>query len=84
MAYWRNKLVLRTQLRNLNLKSQFSIFHIFRDIRVHIYDFVKFVGGLWALNGRGKLFFGQSIGIGDNNTFLALRKKLTNLHAKSQ
>jgi len=33
---------LRTKLRNLNLKSQFSIFD--SDIRVHIYDFLKFVG----------------------------------------
>jgi len=31
------------------LKSQFSIFDSFRDMRVHIYDFLKFVGGLWAL-----------------------------------
>jgi len=46
---WRNKLALRIRLRNLNLKSQFSIFDSFRDIHVHIYDFLKFVGGLWAL-----------------------------------
>jgi len=25
-------------------------FYSFRDIRVHTYDFFKFVGGLWALN----------------------------------
>jgi len=43
------KLALRIKLRNLNLKSQFSIFDSFRDIHVHIYDFLKFVGGLWAL-----------------------------------
>jgi len=40
-----NKLVLLTRLRNLNLKSQFSIFDSFRDIRVHVYDIMKFVGG---------------------------------------
>jgi len=44
VAYSRNKLALRTRLRNLNLKSQFSIFDSFRDIRVHTYDFLKFVG----------------------------------------
>jgi len=44
-AYTRHKLTLRPRLRNLNLKSQFSIFDIFRDIRVHIYDFFKFAGG---------------------------------------
>jgi len=43
VAYSRKKLALRTSLRNLNLKSQFSIFNRFRDIRVHMYDFVKFV-----------------------------------------
>jgi len=48
-AYSRYKLALRTRLRNLNLKSQFSIFYGFRGIRVNIYDFLKFVGGLWAL-----------------------------------
>jgi len=37
-----------TRLRNLNLKSEFSILDSFRDIRVHTYDFLKFVGGLWA------------------------------------
>jgi len=36
-------------LRNLNLRSHFSIFDSFRDIRVHINDFLKFVGGLWTL-----------------------------------
>jgi len=46
---WGNKLALRTLLRNLNLKSQFSIFDSFRDICVHSYDFLEFVGGLWAL-----------------------------------
>jgi len=49
VAYSRNKLALRTRLRNLNLRSHFSIFNIFRDIRVYIYDLLKFVGGLWAL-----------------------------------
>jgi len=28
----------------LNLKSKFSIFDSFRDIRVHTYDFLKFMG----------------------------------------
>jgi len=44
VAYSSNKLSLRTTLRNLNLKFQFSIFDILRDIRVHIYDFLKLVG----------------------------------------
>jgi len=48
VAYFRNKLALRTRLRNLNLRSHFSIFDSFRDIRVHTYDFFKFVGSLWA------------------------------------
>jgi len=39
VAYSRNKLALRTSLRNLNLKSHFSIFNSFRDISVHTYDF---------------------------------------------
>jgi len=76
VSYSRYKLALRTRLRNLNLmsqfyifrnlnqKSQFSIFDIFRDIRVHIYDFLKFVGSLWALKWAC-----QSIGIDENNTF---------------
>jgi len=38
------KLALRTRPRNLNLKSEFSIFDSFRDIRVHTYDILKFVG----------------------------------------
>jgi len=49
VAYSCNKLPLRIRLRNLNLKSQFSIFDSFRDIHVHTYDLLKFVGGLWAL-----------------------------------
>jgi len=44
VAYSRNQLALRTRLRNLNLKTQFSFFGIFRDISVHIFDFLKFVG----------------------------------------
>jgi len=44
------------------LKSQFSIFDCFRDIRVHIYGFLKFVG-------VENFFLGQSIGIEENNTF---------------
>jgi len=46
VAHSRNKLALRTRLRNQNLKSQFPIFHSFRDIRVHMNDLLKFVGGL--------------------------------------
>jgi len=60
MAYSCNKLSLRTMLRNVNLKSQFSIFGSFRHISVLIYDFLKFVVGL----------LGQSIGIDENNKFL--------------
>jgi len=45
VAYSRNKLALRKRLRSLNLRSQFFIFDSFRDIRVHTYDFLKFVGG---------------------------------------
>jgi len=48
-AYSSNKLALRTRLRNLILRSEFSIFDSFRDIHVHIYDFLKFVGGFRAL-----------------------------------
>jgi len=57
VAYSRNKLALSTRLRNLNLKSQFFIFYSFRDIRVHSNDFLKFVGGLWALKWAGQTFF---------------------------
>jgi len=57
VAYSRRKLTLRTRLRNpkhalvtrlrnLNLKSQFSIFDSFRGIRVQTYDF-KSDRGLW-------------------------------------
>jgi len=62
---------VNSYLRNLNLKYQFSIFDRFRDIRVHINDFLKFVGGLCSIydflkfvggygrySGRG-LFFGS-------------------------
>jgi len=62
-------LALRRRLRNLNLRSHFSIFDSFRYIRVHIYDFLKFVGGLWAFKWAWKTFLGQSIGIAENNTF---------------
>jgi len=60
VAYSRNKLALRTRLRNLNLKSQFFVFDSFRDIRVHIYDFLKFV----SVNvGVANFFLGQSLTI---------------------
>jgi len=39
VAFLRNKFALRARLRNLNLRSHFSIFDSFRDIRVQIYDF---------------------------------------------
>jgi len=57
VAYSRNKLALRTRLRNQNLKSQYSIFDTFRDMRVHIYDFLKFMDGLWALKWAWHTFF---------------------------
>jgi len=57
VAYSRNILALLTRLRNLNLKSQI---YNFRDIRVHIYDFLKFVG-------VENFFLSQSIGIDENN-----------------
>jgi len=57
VAYSRNKLALRKRLRNLNLKSLISIFDSFRDTRVHINDFFKFVGGLWALKWAWKTWF---------------------------
>jgi len=47
-------------------KSHFSIFDSFRDIRVHIYDFLKFVG---VKVGVENFLLGQSIGINENNTF---------------
>jgi len=57
VAYSRNKLELRTRLRNPNRKSQFSIFDSFRDIRVQMYDFLKFVGGLWVKVGVANFFW---------------------------
>jgi len=48
VVYSRNKLALRTRLRNLNLLSQLSVFHCFPDIHVHSEDFFKFVGGFLA------------------------------------
>jgi len=69
VAYSRNKLALRSRLRTLNLTSQFFIFDSFRDVRVHMYDFLKFVGGLWALKWAWQTFFlSQSKGIDENNT----------------
>jgi len=69
VAYSRNKLALGTRLRNLNPGAQFSIFDSFRYIHVHIYDFLKFVDGLWALKWAWQIFLGQSIGIDETNTF---------------
>jgi len=53
VAYSRNKLALRTRLRNLNLaykatnlnlRYHFCIFDSFPDVHVHIFDLMKFVG----------------------------------------
>jgi len=49
VAHPRNKRSLHTSLRNLDLTFKFSIFDSFRDIRVHTYDILRFVGGLLAL-----------------------------------
>jgi len=57
VAYSRNKLALRKRLRNRILKSQFSIFNSFGDIRVYIFDFLKLVGGLWTLKWAWKTLF---------------------------
>jgi len=51
VAYSRNKLALRSRLRNLSLRSQFW------DIHVQTYDFLKFVGDLWALRWAWQTFF---------------------------
>jgi len=66
VAYSRNKLALSARLRNLNLRSQFSILDSFRDIHVHIYDFLRFVG---VKVGVANVIMGQSIGTDENNTF---------------
>jgi len=65
VAYSRSKLALRTIIRNLNLKSQLSIFYSFRYISVYIYDFLKFVG---VKVGVANFFLGQSIGIDETNS----------------
>jgi len=66
----RNKLALSTRLRNLNLKSQLSIFDSFRDIRVHIYVFFKFVRWFVGVKvGVANFYLGQSKGMDENNTF---------------
>jgi len=64
VAYSREKFVLLTRLRNLNLRSKFSVFDSFRDIRVHIYDFLRFVG---VIVGVANFF--QSIGTDEKNIF---------------
>jgi len=47
VAYSRDKLALRTRLRNLNLKSQYSFLDS-SEISAFIFTiFLKFVGGLW-------------------------------------
>jgi len=65
VAYSRNKLALRARLRDLNLKSQFSILDSFRDISVNIYDLFKFVGVKVGV----AIFLCQSIGIDGNIKF---------------
>jgi len=40
-----------------------TVFDSFRDIHVHSYDTLKFVGGLWAW----QLFLVQSIGVDENS-----------------
>jgi len=70
VTYSRNKFAVRTYIHTkFKYESQFSIFDSFRDSRVHTNDFLKFMGGLWALEWAWHL---------------ALRKKLRNPHAKSQ
>jgi len=69
VAYSCNKLTLRTRLRNINLKSEFSFFDSFPDIRVHMNDFLKLMGGLWALKWASQTVWGQSIGIDEKSTF---------------
>jgi len=59
MAYSRNKLALRSRLRNLNLKSQFSVFLRFFE------DCGRFVG---VNVGLANFFLGQWKGIDENNT----------------
>jgi len=61
----RNKLVLRRRLRNLNLKSQFSIFDSFQ---IFAFIFAIF-WSLWALKWAWKIFFGSIVGIDEINTF---------------
>jgi len=51
VAYWRDKLALRTRVRNLNLKSQLSFYDSFRDVIFHICDLLS----LWSLNWAWKL-----------------------------
>jgi len=65
VAYSRNKLALRAAVRNQYLKSQFSIIDSFRDMGVHIYNFLKFVGGLWAW----QTFFWPIVGVEETNIF---------------
>jgi len=60
----RNKLGLHT--RNLNLRYQPSIFVSFRDISVHMDDFLKFVR---FRMGVATFFLGQSMSIYENNKF---------------
>jgi len=69
VAYSCNKLALRIKLRNLNLKSQFSIFDSFRDIHSYL-RFFEVCGRFMGVRvGVANFFLDQSIGIDENTTF---------------
>jgi len=69
LTYSHNKLALRTRLRNLNLRSKFSIFDSFPDIHVHIYDFFEVCGRFECNNvGVAYFFLGQLIGFDETKT----------------
>jgi len=57
------------RLRNINLRSHFSICDSFRDIRVHMYDFFEVCGRFVGVNVGVANFLVQSRGIDENNTF---------------
>jgi len=53
----------RARLRNLNLRYQFSIFDSFRDVHVHIYDFLVCEWFVGVKVSVPNFFLDQSIGI---------------------
>jgi len=63
VAYLRNKLALRTRLRNLNLRSQFSMFYI------SYLRFFEVCGRFVGVKVGVANFWGQPIGIDENNSF---------------